>query len=166
MNGFEIEPWHDFFVAQAGAGAALAGLVFVSISINLQRVMGMPTLVGRAAEALILLLALLIVAMCDLIPGQGRYWLGAELVVAGAIFWVAILRLRPNRATARAAGASPVNHFIRVALAQLGTLPIVIGGASLLAGFGGGLYWLAPAALFCLAGGVVGAWVLLVEILR
>jgi modulator of FtsH protease len=166
MDGFRLEHWHDFFIAQAGAGAALAGLVFVAISINLQRIMGGPTLVGRAAEALILLLAILIVAMVTLIPGQDRFWLGGELILAGVIFWIAVVWLRPPSPAARAAGASPFNQFVRIALGQLGTVPIVIAGASLAAGWGGGLYWLAAAFLFCLAAGVTGAWVLLIEILR
>ena len=33
-----MEGWHDFFVAQAGAAVAFAGLVLVSISINLERI--------------------------------------------------------------------------------------------------------------------------------
>jgi hypothetical protein len=48
--------WHDFFLAQAGAAGVLTGLVFVSVSINLEKILadlnsGLP---GRAAEALIL----------------------------------------------------------------------------------------------------------------
>jgi len=41
-------------------------------------------------------------------------------------------------------------------------LALVIGGASILAGAGGGLYWIVGA----LAGASINAWVLLVEILR
>jgi hypothetical protein len=32
--------WGEFFVAQAGAAAVLAGLVFVAVSINLRTVLG------------------------------------------------------------------------------------------------------------------------------
>jgi hypothetical protein len=42
----------------------------------------------------------------------------------------------------------------------------MVGGATLIAGHGGGLYWVAPAIVIAFATGLVGAWVLLVEILR
>ncbi len=35
MHGLEPDAWHDFFVAVAGIGAALGGLVFVAFSTNL-----------------------------------------------------------------------------------------------------------------------------------
>jgi hypothetical protein len=44
--------------------------------------------------------------------------------------------------------------------------PTVIGGARLVAGAGGGLYWIAAGIAFATAGAVGSAWVLLVEILR
>ena len=47
MTGYDIEPWHDFFVAQAGAGAALTGLVFVAISINLTKLLSQRAVQGR-----------------------------------------------------------------------------------------------------------------------
>jgi hypothetical protein len=37
---------------------------------------------------------------------------------------------------------------------------------TLLAGSGGGLYWIAPAVALAFITGLAGAWVLLVEILR
>ena len=45
-------------------------------------------------------------------------------------------------------------------------VPGTIAGISLAAHLGGGLYWLAPAALLGIAGAVYSAWVLLVEIVR
>jgi len=47
-----------------------------------------------------------------------------------------------------------------------GTVPLIIGGASILAKTGGGLYWTVGGILFAIAGGVSNAWVLTVEILR
>jgi hypothetical protein len=55
--------WHDFFLATAGATAVLAGLVFVGVSINLDTIMANPVygLAGRALEALVMLVAVLVV---------------------------------------------------------------------------------------------------------
>jgi hypothetical protein len=41
-----------------------------------------------------------------------------------------------------------------------------LGGASLIAETGGGLYWTSAGVIFAIVGGVANAWVLLVEILR
>jgi hypothetical protein len=54
----------------------------------------------------------------------------------------------------------------RPALRTCGTVPFVLGGASLIAETGGGLYWTTAGIIFAIAGGVANAWVLLVEILR
>jgi modulator of FtsH protease len=43
---------------------------------------------------------------------------------------------------------------------------MVIAGVTLMAGGGGGLYWLLPEVLLALLGAVTNAWVLLVEIHR
>jgi hypothetical protein len=47
--------WTDFLVAAAGATAALVGLVFVGLSINLKRILALPGVSGRAAETVLLL---------------------------------------------------------------------------------------------------------------
>ena len=54
----------------------------------------------------------------------------------------------------------------RMAGTALAAVPCAISGFSLLARWGGGFYWLAPAALLGIVGAVYQAWVLLVEIVR
>ncbi len=34
-----MKEWHDFFVAQVGATAALTGLVFVALSVNITQIL-------------------------------------------------------------------------------------------------------------------------------
>jgi hypothetical protein len=54
--------------------------VFVGVSTNLERILSESGsgLVGRAAEALILLVAVLTASSLLLVPGQGRGLVGAE----------------------------------------------------------------------------------------
>lgn len=47
--------WADFFVAASGASAALLGLLFVSLSINLEQILKTSGLTSRAAETMLLL---------------------------------------------------------------------------------------------------------------
>ena len=84
-----MDDWHHFFLATAGAAAVLAGLVFVGVSIDLEMILSEPNsgLPGRAAEALILLVAVLIVSALVLVPGQGATWLGVEVLLTGLIAW-------------------------------------------------------------------------------
>ncbi len=164
MSAYAIEPWHDFFVAQAGAGAALAGLVFVAISINLQRLLAVRAVQGRAVEALTLLVSLLIVGLLTLIPGQGETLLGIELTAFGVM--LTAMMIAAAAGAENTGGATRYQYLSRLIMGQCSTLPIVAAGISLLAGWGGGLYWLAVSAVFAIVAGMIGAWVLLVEILR
>jgi len=54
----------------------------------------------------------------------------------------------------------------RVVSTALATVPCTVAGFSLAAEWGGGLYWLAAAALLGIVGAAYNAWVLLVEIVR
>jgi hypothetical protein len=52
------------------------------------------------------------------------------------------------------------------ALTQGSSLPMIVGGLSLMAGSGEGLYWLIAGAIVSLIAALLDAWVLLVEIKR
>lgn len=88
--------WHDFFLATAGAAAVLAGPVFVGVSINLDTIMANPIygLAGRALEALVLLVAVLIVTILLLVPEQGMVLAGVEVLAAGIANWAAIVAIQ------------------------------------------------------------------------
>jgi len=60
--------WSNFLVAEAGASAALAGLIFVAVSINISKIIEYPGVSGRAGEALALLIGVLIIATLGLAP--------------------------------------------------------------------------------------------------
>ncbi len=165
-----MNAWHDFFLAQAGAAGVLTGLVFVGVSINLQKIVSDPRsgLAGRAAEALILLVAVLTVSVLGLVPGQGPGLLGAEVLVVGLAAWVWIVAIQLPRlrewGTMRA--DLRVSFVLRVVLGQVGTLATVIAGVAVLWVGPGGLYWLVAGTLFSIIAALAEAWVLLVEINR
>ncbi len=163
--------WHDFFLAAAGAAAVLAGLVFVGLSINLDTIMSTPTygLPGRALEALVLLMAVLIVTCLLLVPAQGMVLAGVEVLVVGVADWVAIvtIHLRQLRNWQALVEANlRVNFVGRVVLSQLATLPFVAAGVAVLSWGVSGLYLLVAGVILSFVVAVAEAWVLLVEIHR
>jgi hypothetical protein len=165
MHAHTTDGWGELFLAEAGASAALAGLLFVAISINLTKILEVRGLVGRAGEAIVLLVAVLIVSTLVLVPDQPRVALGTELLVTGLLAW-SILVVIHARAVRGGIGPSRPVLVARVAMAQLAVLPFLVAGVSLLLRAGGGLYWLVPGVVMCLVVAVLNAWVLLIEILR
>ena len=162
--------WHDFFLAAAGAAAVLSGLVFVGVSINLDTIMSIPGygLAGRALEALVLLVAVLIVTILLLVPDQGTVLAGAEVLAVGVVDWAAVVIIQVLVVRNwRSLDPSFRWHFVpRVVLCQVATLPIVAAGIGVMGWGLGGLYWLVIGVVLSFLVAVGDAWVLLVEIHR
>jgi hypothetical protein len=164
VAAYDPAEWSDLFVASAGAAAALAGLVFVAVSINIERILKFPGLPERALETVALLLSVVVISLVGLIPGQGRVALGAELLgvslaVGGMIAAISSQQLPP--------GVEPRTwRTARLVVQSAGTLPQILGGLSVILAVGGGLYWIVGGIVGAIVGAVANAWVLLVEILR
>jgi hypothetical protein len=156
--------WSDLYVAAASASAALAGLVFVAVSINLRPIVETPGLADRAMMTLLLLLGVLIVSLLGLIPGQSAETLGIELLIQSVIWTAAIgyLALKSLPSGPVPAGWYPV----RLVPPLLGTIPYVVGSILLLTGDASGLDWVIAGIIGAVIAAVMNAWVLLVEILR
>jgi hypothetical protein len=163
MTAYDPTEWHELFVATAGASAALAGLVFVAISINVERILALPGVPERGLETVLLLMLVLIVSVVGLIPAQSHVALGLELLGVALVIAAIISRLPPIQPTGEEPRSSIAGRWV---IRLTGTTLFMIGGLSVLVEAGGGLYWVVAGIVFATAGAVASAWVLLVEILR
>jgi len=158
--------WADFFVAEVGASAALAGFVIVAISINLNQIIAYPTLPGRAAETLVAPTGVLVVSSYMLVPGQPLAALVTELFVTGGVMWLmpVIIQFRTYRAGDKEAPRRSL--VVRCVLSLLSSVPILIAAALMLKGDPNAIAWVVPGIIVSLVATVINAWVLLVEIVR
>jgi len=125
--------WEAFYAAQLGAAAALGGLVFVGLSLNLKKILSYAWLPGRA------LLALLVISSFMLMPGQSLTALGLEIAAVGVLLFfvgsgMEIYALRKVNLQNR-------RPFIgNLVLPEIGILPFIFGGVLLLFGIESGFY--------------------------
>jgi hypothetical protein len=165
MHGYDPATWTAFFTAITGAAAALAGLLFVAVSINLDNILKSTTLPpARAAETLATLVFVMMSSALALVP-QDVELLGAEILVIAVP--LTAITVRTQLKFQRQKPDSPLMWSVsRAAASGVALVPGMIAGVSLAAHWSGGLYWLVPTALLGIAGSVYSAWVLLVEIVR
>ncbi|MBS3178394.1 MULTISPECIES: hypothetical protein [unclassified Pseudoclavibacter] len=158
-----VDAWESFFVATVGAGAALAGLIIVAMSVNVAMIIKIKSMPSRAGATIASLLLIVIVGAAGLIPGISNMAFGgvtlAVTLVVAALYWrTSVIGFRNPNGHLR-------EHILRVAFTVLQLLPMLIGGV-LAFGTWEALSWVAAGFLLTFAGATLNAWVLLVEILR
>jgi len=152
-------------IAQVGASAALTGLIFVSVSINLTKILGLPLLPSRALTSLLMLLTVLVISSLMLVPGQSLRLIGTEVLTLVLLVWYLTLQL--ELVSWRAAAPEHRRHVRRmIVVDQVAIVPYVVAGGLLVATKESGFYWLVPAILLSFVKALMDAWVLLVEINR
>jgi hypothetical protein len=160
MVGYTPGLWRDFGVSVAGLAGALAGLLFVAVSIKSEALARSRALSSRAAQTLVLFLTPAIISIV-LVSPQPPSALGWELLGTAVIFGAALFVL-DRRAGNESEGG--VARYLDVASPNMITVSLVaISGLTFVLKAGGGLYWLIPAFVTSLVGGVVDAWVVLIK---
>ena len=160
-----MDAWQNFFLAQVGASAALTGLIFVSVSINLTKILRYSKLVNRAFQVLAVLLQILVVSSLTLVPGQSFALFGGEVLVIGIAVWIIATVFEFGSFRTTPAQYRKVALF-NVAFSQVTALPYLVGGIVLVTSSDRGFYWLVASILLSYAKAIFEAWVLLVEINR
>lgn len=161
-----MKEWAEFFTLTGGAAATLTGLIFIGISINLDKILSISQLPDRAAQALILLVTVMIVSILSLVPGQGMEWFGAEILSISILVWIINTRLDMHIFRKTAPEYKNRHLRINVLLTQFSLVPYVISAVVLIGGSNAGLYVLIPGFVFSFIKATLDAWVLLVEIKR
>ena len=169
MSGYGTYGWGEFFLASAGATAALSGLIFVGLSVNIRTVLeidrrqGANFLTGRALEALVALLNVLVISIVALTPTIPRGVLAAFIIVVAAESGIS-----PCRVLLATHGQPYVSKttLLRLVVSIGLTLTLLVSGVTLAVGAGGGLFWLPAAFVLAIIVAAVNAWILLVEVLR
>jgi hypothetical protein len=161
MAGYLPGMWRDFGVTVAGLAGALTGLLFVAVSIRSEALARSRGLSSRAAQTLVLFMTSAVISILLVVP-QPEPALGWELVATAAISGIALIifdrRAGPD-------SGSGVAHYLEQFSPNAVTAVLVgIAGFSFLLKAGGGLYWLIPAVLASLVGGVINAWLFLLKV--
>jgi modulator of FtsH protease len=161
-----MEGWDNFFLGHVGASAALGGLLFVAISLNLSQISTAAGLADRALLALSLLLAILVASSFMLIPDQPGLLLGSEVLLVGLGLTALAVTKRP-RSPDRGGSHSDTKSAVNMLLLAIAVVPYLAGGVLIAAGqLRAGLYFVAGAIILSFVKAVLDAWVLLIEINR
>ena len=173
----QLEPWAEFNVAIAGAGAALGGLLIVALSVNIKQIAESRGLAARAGAAIAALILGIVLACAALVPGQALWAYGIVTLVGTAIgVVIAVLAARailrdqavfdalekrdPERAEFHRWDVQHIVSFVAplAIFAVGGVLGVLSSPAA--------LYFVAIGTIVALIGAALFSWIALVEILR
>jgi hypothetical protein len=159
--GYQPALWHDFGVTTGSLAGALTGLLFVAVSIKSDALAKSISLRSRAAQTLVLFMTTALATLVLVAPQPGNAF-GGELIALAAVSGAVLVFLDHRGGHDR---TSRVARYIEVASPNAITCVLFgIAGVTFLLSGGGGLYWLIPAAVSSLVGGVINAWLFLVRL--
>jgi len=160
-----MQAWSAFFQVQAGASAALLGLVFVSLSINSSFIVASKHLPNRAVEAMAILFLNLAFSSLCLVPGQAQRLPAIETIGLVGVVWV-ILSLLHRHTLKHIEDEFRRHAMFNATIGQLLALSWFLGGLALFFEGDAGIGWLVPSIMLSYVLALFNAWVLLVEINR
>jgi len=144
--GYATAMWQDFGAALATVSGALTGLLFVAVSVKSDVLAASRSLSSRAA-------------LCCRASTTGSLGLGAAGCGRGIVRGPA----HPGPASWSRSRSRRGPLHRKVFPNTITAVLVGVAGITFLVKAGGGLYWLIPAAVASLFGGVVNAWLFLVR---
>jgi hypothetical protein len=161
---YDPEEWNNFFVLVGTGSAALTGLVFVAMSINLKGVVRDATHTYRAINMLSGFTAAFLVSSFALMGNQTHRTLGIEWFVVASV--AAAINTNGYVQGFRKVGSRYALGLGRIAGGSACYLGQIVGSLMLFFGSGAGIYIAAIAlvANFCVL--ISGSWLLIVGTLQ
>ncbi len=157
--------WVSFSMASAGAAAALTGLIFVGLSINISQILSNSALIDRAFISIILLITALVISLLHLIPGQSNIMFGFEIIFSGFVSWAVVSKKDINIYRSKNQKFKKL-YLFNMAIDQISLIPYIVAGILILANCDCAGYWIAAGMIFSFSKAILDSWVLLVEINR
>ena len=159
--GYSTAPWASFGEALAAVAGALTGLLFVALSVKSDALSASGSLRARATPTLVLFVTSVLVAVLLVAP-QPPAALGWELLALAVVSGIALLVF--DRRAGHGSDQGAARYIERFSPNTVTAVLVGVAGLTFLLKAGGGLYWLIPAAVASLLGGVVNAWLFLVKV--
>jgi hypothetical protein len=157
-----LDQWNNFFVMVGGGAAALAGLIFVAMSINPEIIIGNPTHKNRAINMLTGFSAVFMACGFELMGNQNLRALGFEWLFLWLIATAIFIR---GYVIAIRSGMSSIGLTTpRLAGGTMCYFGEIIGAIFLILGHSAGLYIAAIATLVLFGFLISGAWLLIIGI--
>jgi hypothetical protein len=158
--------WHDFYLMTGTAAVTLAGLLFVALSLHLDRLVekNHEHLLGLSRATLTSFIFVLVGSLMMLVPGMSARLTGMMLATLGVVGVVTIILFM------RSARHHPEGGFTLMQLRRRSLIPlvgygmIVISGAGLLLGIPEMLYQMIAACCMLLGNAAGTSWELLVHV--
>ena len=161
-----LEGWSEFFVAAAGAAAALAGLIIVAMSVSIDDVVKIPGMTSRAATAIAMLVLVTVVALAGLIPSQSDQAFGIEVLVLSLVGMVFALQSLWVLVRHSASSRRLIESVIKAGVSLVPFVAFAVGAVLVIADIPGGVHLIAFGSIAAFMAAVIAAWVMLVEIRR
>jgi hypothetical protein len=148
--------WQNLYVVLDGSSAALAGLLFIAVSLQISAIANTHVLRVRAWANTLLIIMLVVNATIVLSP-QSITALGGELCFTGLIGTLVLAW--PAMRIKRAGHNIPKRAFVAISISLIG----IVGGISLIAQFGGGMYIVTVQSIAILLWVMFNAWSILLS---
>jgi hypothetical protein len=157
-----LDQWDNFFLMVGGGAAALAGLIFVAMSINPEVIIRNSTHKNRAINMLTGFSAIFMACSFALIGGQHLGGLGLEWLFLWLIATAIFIR---GYVIAIGSNMSSIGlNMPRLAGGTMCYVAEVIGAIFLILGKSAGLYVAAIATIVLFAFLISGAWLLIIGV--